>query len=305
MRRTTGAAVPAWSVANLAVLATTLISSAVAAQSPAQPSSTPWFLEIAAASGLDFVHFNGMSGERYYLEVMGPGGALLDYDQDGDLDLYLTQGHMLGAGKTIADATLPPRGPLRHRLYRNDLHAGARTAADAPLPRRHRGERHRRARLRHGGGGGRLRQRRLRRSLRLQLRTQPALAQQRRRDVQRRTRESGTAEDRWSVSASFVDFDADGWLDLFVVNYLDYAPERDKLCLSERGEPDYCLPSTIRRCRRDSFATAATAPSRTSRRSSASAPRRATASAWSRATSTRTAASTSSSPTTPCPTTSG
>src|SRR5947208_12624796 len=100
-----------------------------AAEAPPGDSSlarrTEWFSDIAKSSGVDFVHFNGMSGSLYYPEIMGPGVALLDYDNDGDLDLYLVQGQMLGAGKTVADATFQPQGPLKDRLYRNDTILGA------------------------------------------------------------------------------------------------------------------------------------------------------------------------------------
>ena len=47
------------------------------------------FVEVPAASGLDFEHFNGMSGELYFPEMMGSGVGLLDYDRDGWLDLYV------------------------------------------------------------------------------------------------------------------------------------------------------------------------------------------------------------------------
>ena len=48
---------------------------------------------------------------------------MLDYDNDGDLDVYLVQGQLLGEGKTPGDALFPPQGPLplKGRLYRNDL----------------------------------------------------------------------------------------------------------------------------------------------------------------------------------------
>ena len=95
--------------------------------------TTDLFVDVARKAGIDFVHFNGMSGEFYICEVKCSGAGLLDYDNDGDLDIYLIQGAMLGPGKTLADATFPPKDLLRppkDRLYRNDLvvHAdGSRT----------------------------------------------------------------------------------------------------------------------------------------------------------------------------------
>ena len=59
------------------------------------------FRDVTADAGLDFAHFNGMSGALYYPEIFGPGVALFDYDADGDLDLYVVQGAMLGPGKTL------------------------------------------------------------------------------------------------------------------------------------------------------------------------------------------------------------
>ena len=50
---------------------------------------------------------------------MAPGIALLDYDNDGDLDVYVVQGQMLG-GKPMSTAVFPAKGSLRDRLFRND-----------------------------------------------------------------------------------------------------------------------------------------------------------------------------------------
>lgn len=47
------------------------------------------FVDQSAAAGLDFSHFNSAGGRFYFPEIGGPGGALVDYDGDGDLDLFI------------------------------------------------------------------------------------------------------------------------------------------------------------------------------------------------------------------------
>src|SRR5439155_12798481 len=94
-------------------------------------TDSPWFADVAPQSGLMFTHFNGMAGEFYHPEIMPPGVALFEYDNDGDLDVFIVQGQMLGS-KTIDRALFPPRdrAVLRGRLFRNDLKVdadGART----------------------------------------------------------------------------------------------------------------------------------------------------------------------------------
>ena len=60
------------------------------------------------------------------------------------------------------------------------------------------------------------------------------------------SRSSGEPESVWSVSATFFDFDRDGWLDLFVGHYLDYRIEGNTPCFSPSGRPDYCSPNVYR-----------------------------------------------------------
>jgi enediyne biosynthesis protein E4 len=57
------------------------------------------------------------------------------------------------------------------------------------------------------------------------------------------TDEAGLSDPIWAASAAFLDYDRDGWLDLFVVNYLDYDPQRD--CGSLRGQRDFCSPKNF------------------------------------------------------------
>ncbi len=55
------------------------------------------------------------------------------------------------------------------------------------------------------------------------------------------TRQAGVASDGWSSSATFFDYDLDGLLDLFVVRYVAYDP--DRVCASQSGRRDFCGPA--------------------------------------------------------------
>ena len=97
--------------------------------------------------------------------------------------------------------------------------------------------------VRHGRRDGRFRQRRLDRSVPHPARTRPAVPEQRRRHLRGRLaadrRPSGA---RWGLSASFLDFDRDGWLDLYVGNYVDHRPGGDADCSTPTGARNYCGP---------------------------------------------------------------
>lgn len=57
------------------------------------------------------------------------------------------------------------------------------------------------------------------------------------------TKQAAVEDERWSSSAAFVDYDRDGYLDLFVGSYLNYTIAANKACVAPTGEPDYCNPA--------------------------------------------------------------
>ncbi len=201
--------------------------------------------------GFEFFHFNGMSGELYYNEITGSGAAFFDYDNDGDLDVYAVQGHLLGDGKTLADASSPPHypPPLTDRLYRNDLEiggdgtprlaftdvtAGSGLAASAGAQGA-------------AGYGMGVAAGDYDNDGWIDLYVTNFGANQLWRNrgdgtFEDVTEATASGDERWSSSAAFVDLDGDGWLDLYVTNYVDYDLRGHKPCLSAGGAPGYCGP---------------------------------------------------------------
>jgi hypothetical protein len=200
----------------------------------ATPDPGPIF-RTKALKGVDFVLRNSPTSRKYLIETMPGGVALLDYNNDGLLDIFFVN------GGHVRDITGSPinfdrRNPAYwNRLYRQNSdgsftdvteHAGLANAGDSnygmgvavgdydndgfpDIYVTNFGKNI----LYHNNGDGTF------------------------TDV---TAKAGVAAGGWSASAGFFDYDNDGRLDLFVTRYLDWSMEKSKTCGSER--PTYCPP---------------------------------------------------------------
>jgi hypothetical protein len=183
-----------------------------------------WFVDAAARTGLSFTHANGMSGAHYMTEILGSGVALVDYDNDGDLDVFLVQSQ--GRSRLFRN-NLAETGSLSFTdvtgasgIVTNGYGMGVATGdfdndGFVDLYVTNFGSNQ----LFHNNGDGTF------------------------TDVSKR---SGTDVAGWSVSAVFFDYDRDGWPDLFVGTYLRYSLEHNTPCFSPSGVVDYCTPNTYR-----------------------------------------------------------
>jgi len=218
------------------LLALSLLSAALplAAEAPA-----PLFVDRAADWGLTFTYRTGQSGELYMPEIMGGGAALFDSDGDGDLDVFVVQGHPLkpgaadpgpaGWGRLFRNDLIGPKGKgtlprfvdvteasgiratgygmgVATGDYDNDGRIDLYLANFGPNQ------------LWHNDGDGKF------------------------SDV---TAKAGVDDPRWSTGATFADFDRDGRLDLFVLNYVDFSVARNALCYAPSSRRDYCGPSVF------------------------------------------------------------
>lgn len=188
------------------------------------------FAEVSGEVGIVFQHENGATAEKYLPETMGGGVVLFDYDNDGWLDVFLTNSGSFrdpliearashGLFRNRGDGTFEDRSSLAGvsaagygmgacaadydsdgwvDLYVTNVGANA---------------------LYRGTGSGRF------------------------LDV---TSQAGVGIGSWSASCAFGDIDVDGDLDIYVTNYVDFAPENNKYCGDFAADVrTYCHPNVF------------------------------------------------------------
>jgi hypothetical protein len=212
----------------------------LAAQHPypatAEHPTPAWFVDVAAKAGITVRNVNGdPENKKYIVEATGSGVAILDYDRDGWMDIYLVNGMELSGAKPKAGAA-----PTSH-LFRNN-HDGTFTdvTAKAGLVATAWGQGacvgdydndgyddlyvtgYGKNRLYHNQGDGTF------------------------REVAEQSGVAGTGKE-WGTGCAFVDYDRDGKLDLMVANYVHFdlastpAPGSEAGCVW-KGAPVMCGP---------------------------------------------------------------
>jgi hypothetical protein len=206
-----------------------LLPIAILAAAAAAPSSLQ-FTDVTAASKIRFTHTNGAAGKKYLPETMGSGGAFLDYDNDGWLDVFLVNSTHWPGAKAAGRPT--------SALYRNN-HDGTFTdvTAKAGLAESLYGIGVAAADYDNDGwidiylaawGSDRLYRN---------------LGDGRFADV---TKKAGADDPGFSTSVAFVDYDKDGKLDLFICNYVQWEPAKDLNCTLDGKHKSYCTPESYK-----------------------------------------------------------
>lgn len=208
------------------------------------PPAAPPFEDVSERAGLTFRHVSGMAGDMTLLEMMGAGAAWLDYDNDGDLDAYLVQGHALPpVAEAAAPVPPPPDDAPLDRLFRNDLAVapdGTRTLRFTDVTDA--------SGIRATGYGMGVATGDYDNDGWVDLYVTHWGPDQLWRNngdgtFADTTAAAGVGDPDWSTSAAFVDIDRDGWLDLVHANYVDFTLATHRPCVAQAaGRIDYCGP---------------------------------------------------------------
>ena len=190
------------------------------------------FEDVAAKSGVRFKHAASKTSQKYLPEAMGAGVAMLDYNNDGFLDLFFVNGAALPASDK-SDAH------YWNRLFRNNRDG---TFTDVTL----------RAGLRGEGYGTGVAAADFNNDGLTDLYVTGLGGNHLYRNdgdgsFTEVTKEAGVGGSGWSVGACFVDYDRDGHLDLIVSRYLDWDFDQNIYCGERRaGYRAYCHPDRFK-----------------------------------------------------------
>jgi hypothetical protein len=200
------------------------------------PHQTGWFSEIAKRSNLPYRTNNGFTGRKYFPQPMCGGIAILDYDNDGMMDIFFANGasmpEMKKTGPEYYNSLVRNRGDgtfedvtARAGLageklgysfgvavgdYDNDGRDDLFVANAGPNT------------LYHNNGDGTF------------------------AEVTDGSGLDRKPENLLSVGAAWLDYDNDGLLDLIVTNYTFWTPATDRICRVGEGTEAYCVPTVYK-----------------------------------------------------------